>query len=400
MKNPRILSHLLTVAIMALSIAFASTTVIAQTVDFKQVEAEAEKLFEAGRFLDSLPLYEKLSVAYPENATFAFRYAVGLMNKSVAVTIPAEKILYRKKARAAFVNAKKLGFESELMETFIETIPIDGALSDDKFSWNMEAEEAMNQAESAFASGKMDEALALYQKALKLDPTVYYAALFSGDVYKQKGDFANAEIWYQKAIAIDPFIETAYRYSATPLMNQKKYDEARKRYVEAFIISPYSRLAPSGLIQWGEVTKTKLAHPNFEIPVTVGKNNEFQLDASILLGDPDTGAGWLIYLGMRTTYKDETFAKDHPNETVYRHSLQEEAYALRGLIDYFTKGKKKPKKTPDEIKTLINIEKDGFLEAFILLALPDQGIARDHDAYMREHKSSLIGYVEKYVIRK
>ena len=62
----------------------------------------------------------------------------------------------------------------------------------------------MVEAEAFFSQGKHAEALKNYQKALQLDPKLYEAVLFSGDVYTQKGDFAQTEPWYQKAIAIDP----------------------------------------------------------------------------------------------------------------------------------------------------------------------------------------------------
>src|SRR5947207_3047633 len=84
-------------------------------------------------------------------------------------------------------------------------------------------------AEAAYARGSLDDAFKLYQQALAVDPKLYYAALFSGDVMMQKEDFKQAEVWYQRAIQIDPNKETAYRYSATPLMKQHKYDEALAR---------------------------------------------------------------------------------------------------------------------------------------------------------------------------
>jgi len=85
----------------------------------------------------------------------------------------------------------------------------------------------------------------------------------------QRGDFTQASAWYEKAIAIDPTKETAYRYSATPLMKQGKTDAARERYIEAFITEPYNRFARAGLVQWGQLTKTALAHPQIEIPTSV-----------------------------------------------------------------------------------------------------------------------------------
>jgi tetratricopeptide (TPR) repeat protein len=190
----------------------------------------------------------------------------------------------------------------------------------------------MIEAEGLFGQGKLDEALAKYQKALTLDPKLYHAALFSGDVYMQKGDFAQASAWYEKAIAIDPMRETAYRYSATPLMKQGKTDEARERYIEAFITEPYNRFARAGLIQWGQLTKTSLAHPQIDVPTSVtfdkkGKA-EVSLDAGALTGAKEDGSfAWIIYGGTRSVWRTEKFAKTFPGEKAYRHSLAEEADA-------------------------------------------------------------------------
>src|SRR6185369_2237957 len=135
---------------------------------------------------------------------------------------------------------KELGVKEPMVDALINSIPADGS-SSGSFSQNAQANELMREAEASFSRGELDAALADYQKALQLDPSIYEAALFSGDVYSQRGDFPNAEVWYQKAIAIDPNRETAYRYSATPLMKQHKYDAARDRYVEAFITEPYNQ---------------------------------------------------------------------------------------------------------------------------------------------------------------
>ena len=75
----------------------------------------------------------------------------------------------------------------------LASLPEDGNFGG-KFSKNEEAEKSMGAAEALFSQGKMDEALAAYQKASRLDPTIYEAALFSGDVYMQKGDFPKAEV--------------------------------------------------------------------------------------------------------------------------------------------------------------------------------------------------------------
>ena len=47
---------------------------------------------------------------------------------------------------------------------------------------------------------------------------------------------------------------------------------------------------------------------------------------------------------------------------------------------------------------LTKLDQDGLLEAFILRAIPDQGIARDHANYLARNREKLRQYVIKYVI--
>jgi len=258
----------------------------------------------------------------------------------------------------------------------------------------------MSQAEALFAQGKLDDALKNYQMALELDPKTYHAALFSGDVYMQKGNLEQAEVWYQRAIAIDPNRETAYRYSATPLMKQGKTMEARDRYIEAFITEPYSRFARAGLIQWAQVTNASLAHPTIEIPTDVKFDEKgdarINVDTSTLSKD-DGSFAWISYGASRSIWRKEKFAKTFPNEKTYRHSLLEEADALRSVIALAIADKNTKSLNPSLAK-LKKLNDEGLLEAYLLLARADDGIARDHPAYLRDNREKLRRYMIDYVL--
>jgi tetratricopeptide (TPR) repeat protein len=221
-------------------------------------------------------------------------------------------------------------------------------------------------------------------------------------VFMHKEDFDHAEIWYQKAIEIDPNIETAYRYSATPLMKQGRTVEARNRYIEAFITEPYNKFARAGLLQWANATKTKIGHPAIDIPTSITYDEKgdakVNLDASALLGGKDDGSSaWLLYGGTRSTWHKEKFARTFPGEKTYRHSLAEEADALRSVITMATSDKTLKSLNPSLTK-LKKLNDAGLLEAYILLARPDQGIAEDHPAYLRQNREKLRRYMVEYVI--
>jgi len=393
----------LALSALVLLAGFAAAPLHAQTDDSVEVMKEkVADLIRYGRLTETVPLLEKLVVAEPKDPKHQIDLGFGLLALAANTQDATEGKALRVRARNAFIKAKELGTNEPRIDALIEGIPADGSTEGASFSPNAIANSLMNAAEAYFSQGKMDEALASYQKALEIDPHLYEAALFCGDVYLQKGDYEQAEVWYQKAIAIDPTREIAYRYSATPLEKQGKTIEARDRYIEAYITEPYSKFAQAGLLQWGQVTKTTLAHPRIDIPVTVtydanGKVN-INLDANVLLSKAEDGSSaWIIYGGTRKAWHDEKFVKTYPNETAYRHSLAEEVDALQAVLSLATTDKKVKKLSPALAK-LKKLNDEGLLEAYILIAMADAGIAKDYPGYLQQHRDKLRQYVVEYVV--
>lgn len=389
----------LAVVLFCLSSSFYCSTVTAQNGEsVEKLKARVLELTEQTKYLEALPLLEKLVVAEPDNAQMHFYLGFALIAHANNTKDADKRIALSKRARAAFVRAKELNIAEPVVDALIASIPLDGSLGQ-SFSENIAANSLMTQAEAFFSQGKLDEALGNYQKALTLDPRLYHAALFSGDVFMHKEDFANAELWYKKAIDIDPNIETAYRYSATPLMRQGKTVEARDRYIEAFITEPYNKFTTAGLVQWAQATQTSLAHPTIDTPtsVTFDEKGEakINLDASALLGGDDGSFAWISYGATRSKWHKETFAQKFPGQK-YRHSLAEEAEALRSVITLATSDKKTKTLSPALVK-LKKLNDEGLLEAYILLAKPDNGIAMDHPAYLKENREKLRRYTVQYV---
>jgi tetratricopeptide (TPR) repeat protein len=406
MSQKNLKAMMLSAVIFAFVSSFYALPAKAQTAaETNSLKEQAVKLLNTDKYTEALPILERLAKAEPDNADTQFYLGFALLAqaKNTKDKETARQLVIR--ARQSFVKAKQLGSTQKVLNAFIESLPENGII-ENRFSKNTQADDAMQQAEAAFTQGKIDEALKLYQKALSLDPTIYAAALFSGDMYTRKEDFANAEIWYQKAIAIDPNRETAYRYSATPLMRLKKYPEARDRYIEAFISEPFNRLTSVGLSQWAEVTGAQLAHPKIEIPANVkddGKGGiSINLDAGTLLsGNKDDGSmAWIAYGGTRSDWMKGKFTKNYPNEKVYRHSLQEESEAIRSvlaLVEADEKAKKTKNLNPSLAK-LKELNDKGLLEAYILLARADQGIVQDYFSYLKTNRSKLRLYVAEYVV--
>lgn len=369
--------------------------------DVAALKQQASQLMTQNKYTEALPLLEKIVVAEPDNPQMHFYLGFALLGQANITNGEADQRALRVRARNAFIKSKELGNKDALVDALIENVPADGGTTT-SVSPNIEANRAMMEAEASFAQGKMDDALRSYQKALGLDPNIYEAALFSGDVFMHKEDYAQAEVWYQRAIKINPDRETAYRYSATPLMKQGKFDEARDRYIEAYISEPYSRFSIAGLSQWAQITKTKLAHADIDIPTDVTFDEKgdakINLSASALLGGKDDGSfAWISYGAARTEWHKEKFAKTFPNEMTYRHSLPEETDALQSVLALATSDKKVKNLSPSLAK-LKKLNDAGLLPAYILLAKPDRGIAQDYPAYRKANRAKLRQYVMEYIL--
>ena len=400
MSHRKLLITLITLLLLSVVVSFPTQAQTDEsTADLKR---RASELLKQTKYTEALPLLERIATLEPNDGETQFYLAFALLGQATNTKDDAARKALRVRARNAFLKAKSLNFNEPKLDALILSVPEDG--SDARgFSSNAEANTLMKEGEAVFSQGKPDEALKKYQQALELDPKLYHAALFSGDIYLHKQDFAQAEVWYQKAIAIDPDKETAYRYSATPLMKQRKTEAARDRYIEAFITEPYNRFARGGLIQWAQATQTSLAHPEIDIPTNVTFDEKgdakVNLDASAMLGGNDDGSfAWISYGTTRSTWRKEKFAKTFPNEAGYRHSLAEEADALRSVLSLVASDKKTKNLSPS-LARLKKLDEEGLLEAYILLARPDDGIILDHPAYLKQNRDKLRSYMTKYVVK-
>lgn len=397
-----VLIHLL------LFILLISTAVKAQTeAEVAEASTKAAQLIENEQFAAAIPYLEILIKSSPNNPKIRFFYGYSLLMKSKQIENNEEAKKLSAKALEELKKAKSLGLNEPTVDALISLLSGEGTAGNETgFSKNAEANKLMNQAENNFAQSKYDEAIEFYGKALAIDPNLYEAALYSGDSYMQKKDWENAEKWYQKAITINPNRETAYRYSATPLMKKAKdetetqarnryYDQARDRYIEALITEPYSQSSPRGISQWAEATGAKLGHPKIDIPeIKFDESGKPLMSAPV--NDANYAKNWQNYVSTRVDWKKTKFAQTFPNEKQYRHSLQEEADAIRNALKFA----KEQKLSHPQFDILQKLDNEGLLEAFILMAQADEGIAEDHEAYLKNNRPKLRQYVLNYVIQK
>jgi hypothetical protein len=186
-------------------------------------------------------------------------------------------------------------------------------------------------------------------------------------------------------------------------MKSGKKNEARDKFIDAIIAEPYTRTAWVGLIQWGQHHNVQLAHPRVDTASDVSSENgktNITLDMN-MPGKNDGSESWLVYGITRAAWMNEKFAKEFPNEKKYRHSLREEIDTLSTVVSLaeakLKEGKLKEKSLDVSITNLLKLKNAGLLEAFVLLAKPDAGIAQDYEAYRKNHRDRLRQYLTDYV---
>lgn len=361
----------------------------------------AFQLFEEAKYTEALPVFEKLAVKYPDDGEVIKRYGLLVLGQTAYVKDAAARKEARRKGREILLQAQKLGADDALVRSMIEGVPPDGG-DDAKLSTKKEAEDAMREGEAAFAKKDFAKALELYQTALLFDPELYEAALFTGDVYYATSEGKKAGEWFERASKINPDRESAYRYWGDALMQQGMVNEAGEKFVEAYLAEPYSRLSRAAFLNWGQRANLNIDHPRVDIPTDVAPKQEggatITVDPNSLKSGDKSGAStaWMTYGFIRASWSTAEFTKQYPNEKKYRHTLKEEAAALRAAVKSYQAHKTK---TPDQsLEVLAKLDKEGFLESFILLALPDEGIAQDYLDYRHANLATLRRYVKQYVL--
>ena len=374
----------------------------------------ALELYDANNLVAALPLLEKVAAANPNDAMILSRLGFALYANSFTEKDPALRKKLRDRARTTLQRSKSLGDDSNLTRGTLDALS-SGDPTDVPFSDVKAAEAAIREGEEAFVHGDLDKALAKYKRALELDPRLYAAALYAGDMEFKKGHnstdpqfrsdaFDRAGVWFAKAIAIDANRETAYRYWGDALDAQGKTVEARDKFIDAIVAEPYGRQSYVGLTQWADRHNVSLGHPRIDIPSSVSSREKGQVDVTLdpkMLDNKDDGSSaWTLYGVKRALWMTKTFTERFPNEKEYRHTLAEEADALKVVAEEtnWLVNNQKVKQLDPSLANLVKLNGAGLLEAFILFAKPDKGIVQDYASYRITNRDKLKRYWLEVVI--
>jgi tetratricopeptide (TPR) repeat protein len=398
------------VFLLAVTAGAQTQPVVHHEANFDAERQQANDLFLKGNELKALPLYEDLSRQDPTIAVFAERVASGLTAAADIEDDPAKQEALHQRSVAEYRRAKALGDNSPLVEKMLGmeedrqralaagkgSPPPNKSVTAgaDPRSSNPEALKWMHDGETAFAKNDTATAFADYKKASEIDPSSYYAKLYTGDACFRKQDFPCAEEWFAKTVALDPNRETAYRYWGDALFKSGHSMDAKVKYEDAVIAEPYSRLSWNGLSQWATVTKTAISSPQIHRPtltVNAAGGVNLNMPAGMAAGD----AGIWAYYGACRVSTDSKRGKA-------RRTAESEVFCLKSAADYGAKliadGKLKAETLSPGVKALLSLNTDGMLECWVLLNGADQEVLQDYPAYRQGHRELLIAYLNKYLV--
>ena len=395
-------------------VVFLTVTLCAPISVFTQNVSDPDRerafaLYDNKQFIEARPLLEKLATRYPADGQVLARLGLTLVMESIPSNDVEKRKQLRIRGRALLVRARDLGVTDDLMEWTISGIAPDGNDEGGRFSLNKEADQAMRAGEAAFTRNDFDAALKAYERALKLDPGLYEAPLFTGDVFLQKQEWQQTGEWYARAIQINPGRETAYRYWGDALMRQSKLDEARDKYIEAVLVEPYNAYVwRNGLFRWAEQKGVHLGHPKIEPQSSVSpmKDNKMTItiDPGSLEKKSDGRSAWMGYPITRASWSVnnyERFRKAYPGEKEYRHSLKEEADALRMVVESVKIQIKdgQIKELDPQLAALVRLHDEGLLEAYVLFGRIGviNSVGADYADYSKTNRDKLRRYVLEYI---
>jgi tetratricopeptide (TPR) repeat protein len=392
----------------AIFILYGSTfTSFAQKIkDYEVDRGRAFKLLNQNKHLEAITLFKKLAGSNPSDA--GLMEGLGYALSSHAETIKDEELrrLLRLRALAIFHRAQELGATSELLQHMIERLPKNGS-EPGIFSLNKEANAVLREGDSAWAEGKIEKAISSYERALELDPKLYEAALFAGNLYYKEKQLDKAIEWYSRAVNIDPNREIGYRYWSQALEAKGSADEALSKLIDAIIAEPNNRVPWLSLYRWAKKNQKIIAYPSIWI---LNPTKPKQQTGTLPVRAEETKAKenkkpkktnyWDSYHTTRALWVNELFAKEYANEKPYRHSLKEEAAALRSVAQLVSEDFKagKIKAISPQFELLIKLNDAGLIEPYVLLSRSNNQIALDYTSYRQSNRDKLRQYIKEFIV--
>ncbi len=392
MKVIRVLARTALPALLLAALVSVVFVPAASAQDVDPDREEAVRLIDENKYLEALPILERIILSYPDDAELWAHFGIAIISNSVTLATPEERKEEQERGLKALQRAEQLGTTNEraldLLEQFESADGQDNFVSD-----NPEVEKALREGEAFFGKGDYENALKLYEKAHSLDPKNYEAVLFIGDCYYAQKKYSEAIPWFAKAVAIDQDREMAHRFWGDALLYSERPEEAREKFVDAVIAEPYGRMGWTSLNRWAEETDSTFGF--YEI---VPPGNELGGTIEVKESGLSPENGTVHWREYERTLQKLAAAKPAAAESSPRFS--DDVAAWKSVAEAFRKDLKGGKiRYPDHnLVNLLRIDDQGLLEAYILLLRPHEHYTEDYIEYRKANRAKIREFIVRYVL--
>ena len=359
--------------------------------NLEEMNVQAQKLVRENKYLEALPLMEKLAPFNTKDAEFMAQYGIAVITNSIVLKTPEARKKELLRGLEILGKAKDLGTENVKALHLLESYPEDDSFVDNFTDENPKISEALREGESFFGRGEYDKAFTAYEKAHKIDPKNYEAMVFMGDsLYAQK-KYAESEIWFAKAAELQPNREMAFRYWGDALLFQKRFAASLDKFAEAMIAEPFSRMTWDSFKRWSELSESEIGFIELSPP---GNEpfGEIIIDEKLLNSEDGTN-NWQLYNDVRR----EQLRKNSINNS--RHTLADEFIAWKKVAEAARDGIKtgKIKKPDGNLIRLIKVDDAGLLEPYLLLLRGQKDFQKDYIAYRAKNRAKMKKFIIEYM---
>lgn len=279
-------------------------------------------------------------------------------------------------------------------------------LSDEKPAPLHQASREVNaivyQGEAQFHAGKYAEALALYQRAIALDPAFSAGYVYAGDCYFVQKQYPEAEALFRKAAEVEPLNGQAWRFLADALAFQGKREPAQQALMSGIAAQPSQRPSWDKLAYLRKAAGTPMQPLELVRKVHLKQDGEtgkytVEVDASVVdknkTGVPES-AIWIALGAIEANLRNQ---KDGPPLSPYQLELE----SWRKVMMVADELSVKPdfKLTDPGLLRMRELARAGQLETAVLLLLYKESYRPELEAWKAANPNGVKKFVDMYALR-
>ena len=364
--------------------------------DCQRLINEGNALGGQGKYREALERFKAAEAAEPQSSV-PVSMAAGLVLGLAEGAPPDKKDGIRAMARALAERAVGLFADDPIAHEVLRRLD-DGAVSP-LHAPNAGAAKPFARGEALFAQQQYEKALEQYQLAMAADPAFSNAWVAAGNTWFYRGDWGKAEALFRQATAVEPHNAQAWRYLASSLARQGDRDGAEKALLTAIAADPSQRpnwIALSAL-------RSSLAMPlkplalRRGVRVEEGSDGKYTigLDALEKRGKGTPDHAFRLALGM-SELQARTVA-GHAQISPFAIELASWSQAIKIINE--AQAKEGKGLSDPALLQMLAFERDGQLEAALLILQFRQAWRPDLQAWLAAHPGGVKTFIDRYGVR-